>query len=118
MKSNDLFIKIIQKKIKTNILYQDELVTAFCDLYPKAPIHILIVPNELIPTVNDVKSHHEITLGRLFIVAAKIANQKNIHISGYRLIINCNVNAGQEIYHLHMHLLGGKQLGPLLDERY
>lgn len=118
MKNHDLFINIIQKKIKTDIIYQDDLVTAFYDLHPQAPVHILIVPNILIPTINDVKSCHEITLGRLFLIAAKIANQKNIHISGYRLIVNCNKNAGQEIYHLHMHLLGGKLLGPLLDTNY
>lgn len=111
---DNLFIRIIQKKIKSNIIYQDDLVTAFYDLYPQAPIHILIVPNILIPTVNDVDSKHEIILGRLFTVASKIAFQKNIHNSGYRLIINCNKDAGQEIYHLHMHLLGGKFLGPLL----
>ncbi|ADV33794.1 HIT-like protein hinT [Candidatus Blochmanniella vafra str. BVAF] len=118
MKKNNPFIDIIQKKVKIDLVYQDDLVTAFYDLYPKAPIHILIVPNILIPTVNDVKVEHEITLGRLFLVASKIAAKKNINISGYRLIVNCNKNSGQEIYHLHMHLLGGKLLGPLLHQDY
>ncbi|URJ23421.1 HIT domain-containing protein [Blochmannia endosymbiont of Camponotus sp. C-003] len=116
MKKDNIFINIIQKKVKTDILYQDELVTAFYDLHPKAPVHVLIVPNILIPTVNQATIHDEIMLGRLFIVAAKIAEQKNIHVSGYRLIVNCNNHAGQEIYHLHMHLLGGKPLGPLLQQ--
>lgn len=117
-KKHELFLNIIQKKVKANIIYQDNLVTAFHDSYPKAPVHILIVPNILIPTVNDVTVHHEITLGRLFVVASKIAVIQNINHSGYRLIINCNQDAGQEIYHLHMHLLGGKPLGPLLSQNY
>ncbi|WP_159715394.1 HIT domain-containing protein [Blochmannia endosymbiont of Camponotus nipponensis] len=116
MKKDNIFLNIIRKKIKTDILYQDELVTAFYDLYPQAPVHVLIIPNILIPTVNHVSIQDEITLGRLFIVAAKIAKKQNIHSSGYRLIVNCNAHSGQEIYHLHMHLLGGKPLGPLLQQ--
>lgn len=118
IQKHDLFLNIIKKKIKADIIYQDSLVTAFHDLCPQAPVHILIVPNILIPTVNDVETRHEVILGRLFLVAAKIATMKNIDHSGYRLIINCNKNAGQEIYHLHMHLLGGKLLGPLLNKDY
>lgn len=114
MSKNSLFSKIINKKIEANIIFQDELVTAFYDLKPKAPVHVLIIPNVIIPTVNHVKKKDEITLGRLFVVAAKIAIQENIHHSGYRLIVNCNKHAGQEIYHLHMHLLGGRPLGPIL----
>lgn len=114
MHRNNIFSKIINKKIVADIIYQDELVTAFYDLNPKAPVHILIIPNTVIPTVNHVTEKDEITLGRLFLVASKIAVQKNIHLSGYRLIVNCNEHAGQEIYHLHMHLLGGKLLGPIL----
>lgn len=113
MKSN-VFIDIIQRRTKANIIYQDDLVTAFYDLNPQASVHILIVPNILIPTVNDLQNQHEIIMGRLFIVAAKVACKKNINISGYRLIVNCNKDAGQEIYHIHMHLLGGQSLGPLL----
>lgn len=116
MKQHDLFLNIVQKKIKADIIYQDNLVTAFHDMHPKAPVHILIVPNILIPTINDVTYQHELILGRLFLVASKIAIMQNINDSGYRLIINCNKDAGQEIYHLHMHLLGGKRLGPLLQE--
>lgn len=116
MKRNSIFSKIIDKKIKVDLIYQDELVTAFYDLNPKAPVHILIIPNVVIPTVNHITKKDEVTLGRLFLVAAKIAIQKNIHHSGYRLIVNCNEHAGQEIDHLHMHLLGGKLLGPMLSD--
>ncbi|AKC59955.1 HIT domain-containing protein [Blochmannia endosymbiont of Polyrhachis (Hedomyrma) turneri] len=114
-KHNTIFEQIIQKKTATQLLYQDNLVSAFYDIHPQAPIHVLIVPNIPIPTVNDITPYHEKTIGRLFTVAAKIAVKLKINESGYRLIVNCNNDAGQEIYHLHMHLLGGKTLGPLIS---
>ncbi|PPI88779.1 histidine triad nucleotide-binding protein [Candidatus Pantoea edessiphila] len=110
-----IFSKIIKHEMTADILYQDELVTAFRDVFPKVPTHVLIVPNILIPTVNEVKNEHEQTLGRMFIVASKIAIKENISKDGYRLIINCNKHGGQEIYHMHMHLLGGIALGPMLS---
>lgn len=114
MAEETIFSKIIRKEIPTDILYQDELVTAFRDISPRAPTHILIVPNKVIPTINDVEEDDEITLGRLFTVAKKLAKQEGIAADGYRLIVNCNAHGGQEVYHIHMHLLGGKPLGPLL----
>ncbi len=114
MAEETIFSKIIRKEISTDILYQDELVTAFRDISPRAPTHILIVPNKVIPTINDVEDDDEVTLGRLFTVAKKLAEQEGIAADGYRLIVNCNAHGGQEVYHIHMHLLGGKPLGPLL----
>ncbi|WP_299997818.1 purine nucleoside phosphoramidase [uncultured Cedecea sp.] len=114
MAEETIFSKIIRGEIPANILYQDELVTAFRDIAPQAPSHILIIPNILIPTANDVKAEHEAALGRLFTVAAKIAEQEGIAEDGYRLIMNCNRHGGQEVYHIHMHLLGGRPLGPML----
>lgn len=114
MAEETIFSKIIRREIPADILYQDDLVTAFRDISPKAPSHILIVTNLLIPTVNDVTADHEAALGRLFTVAAKIAQQEGIDEDGYRLIVNCNRHGGQEVYHLHMHLLGGRPLGPLV----
>lgn len=114
MAEETIFSKIIRREIPADILYQDDLVTAFRDISPKAPSHILIVTNLLIPTANDVTADHEAALGRLFTVAAKIARQEGIDEDGYRLIVNCNRHGGQEVYHLHMHLLGGKPLGPLV----
>lgn len=114
MAEETIFSKIIRKEIPAQILYQDELVTAFRDINPKAPTHILIVPNTLIPTVNDVEPEHELALGRLFTVARKLAVDAGIAEDGYRLIMNCNRHGGQEVYHIHMHLVGGKSLGPLL----
>ncbi len=114
MAEETIFSKIIRHEIPADILYQDHLVTAFRDISPKAPTHILIVPNVLITTSNAVLPEHEAALGRLFTVAAKIAQQEGIAEEGYRLIVNCNQHGGQEVYHLHMHLLGGRPLGPML----
>lgn len=114
MAAETIFSKIIRKEIPADIVYQDELVTAFRDIAPQAPTHILIIPNKLIPTVNDVTAADEATLGRLFTVAAKIAKQEGIAEDGYRLIMNCNKHGGQEVFHIHMHLVGGEPLGKML----
>jgi histidine triad (HIT) family protein len=115
MAEETIFSKIIRREIPADVVYQDELVTAFRDISPQAPTHILIVPNVLIPTVNDVTVEHEAALGRMITVAAKIAEQEGIAEDGYRLLINCNRHGGQEVYHIHMHLVGGRALGPLLS---
>jgi histidine triad (HIT) family protein len=108
------FTKIIQREVPADILYQDELVTAFRDARPKAPTHVLIVPNKMIPTARDVTREDEPALGRMFTVAAEIARREDVAEDGYRLIVNCGRHGGQEIYHLHMHLVGGQRLGPML----
>lgn len=112
-----VFSKIISGEIPSTIIYKDELVTAFADIHPQAPTHILIVPNKEIATVNDVQPEDEAALGRLFIAARYIAQQQGIAASGYRLIVNCGADGGQEVYHIHMHLLGGRRLGPMLAKR-
>lgn len=114
MAEETIFSKIIRREISADVVYQDELVTAFRDIAPQAPSHILIIPNVLIPSMNDVTREHEATLGRMMTVAAKIAQREGIAENGYRLILNCNKDAGQVVYHIHMHLLGGRALGPLL----
>ncbi len=106
-----VFTKIINREIPSKIVYEDDLVIAFHDINPLAPVHILIVPKKEIPTVNDVTEADEPALGRLFTVAARIAREHNIAESGYRLIVNCNKDGGQEVFHVHMHLLGGEPLG-------
>ena len=116
MAAETIFSKIIRKEIPANIVYQDELVIAFRDIAPQAKTHILIIPNKLIPTVNDVTEQDEVILGRLFTVAAKLAAQEGIAQDGYRLIVNCNKHGGQEVFHLHMHLFGGEPLGNKLDK--
>lgn len=112
-----IFSKIIRKEIPAEIVYQDDRVTAFKDINPQAPVHILIVPNKEIPTVDDVAPEDEQVLGHLFIVARQVARDLGISEGGYRLIVNCRENGGQEVFHLHMHLLGGKKLGPMLAKR-
>ncbi len=111
---SSIFSKIIAKEIPATIVYEDDLVLAFKDISPQTPVHILIVPKKEIATVNDVTAEDEKMLGRLFTVAAKIAAEQGIAKSGYRLMINCNEDGGQEVFHLHMHILGGRNLGPML----
>ncbi len=114
MAEETIFSKIIRKEIPADVLYQDELVTAFRDINPRAPSHILIIPNKLLPTVNDVEAEDELMMGRMFTVARKLAEKEGIAEDGYRLIVNCNPFGGQEVYHIHMHLLGGRPLGPMV----
>lgn len=109
-----IFARIISGELPASIVYQDDLVTAFRDIDPAAPVHILIVPNKVIPTVNDLTPDDERTAGRMLLAARTIAEQEGIAESGYRLIINCNRDGGQEVYHLHMHLLGGRRLGRMV----
>jgi histidine triad (HIT) family protein len=112
-----IFSKIINGEQPATIIYQDDLVTAFRDIHPQAPTHILIIPNKEVPTVNDLTADDEHIAGRLLLAAGKIATQEGIAESGYRLIINCNEDGGQEVFHLHMHLLGGRPLGPMLARK-
>jgi len=112
-----LFTKIIKGELPSDIVYQDEYVTAFRDINPVAPTHVLIIPNKVIPTVNDLGDEDVQVAGRMLLVAKKVAEQEGIAEDGYRLIINCNQHGGQEIYHLHMHLVGGRPMGPMV-QRY
>jgi histidine triad (HIT) family protein len=112
-----LFTKIINGEIPADIVYRDDLVTAFRDIHPAAPVHILIVPNKVIATVNDLTEADEPVAGRLLLVAKKLAAQAGIAESGYRLIINCRDHGGQEVYHLHLHLIGGRPLGPMVQRK-
>lgn len=112
-----IFSKIIAGDIPADIVYQDELVTAFRDINPQAPTHMLIVPNKEIATVNDLTEEDEQVAGRLLLVAKKLAAEAGIAEDGYRLMINCNQHGGQEVFHLHLHLLGGRPLGPMLARR-
>ena len=109
-----LFMKIIEGEIPSDTVYQDELVTAFRDINPVSPTHILIVPNKVIPTVNDISAEDEQMVGRMLVVAGKIAKAEGIAEDGYRLIINCGKNGLQEVFHLHMHLVGGRNMGPMV----
>jgi histidine triad (HIT) family protein len=109
-----LFEKIIAGELPATVLFRDSRVIAFQDIRPAAPTHILIVPHKPIPTVNDIVDADESLIGHMFIVARDLARQLKVADSGYRLIVNCNADGGQEVYHLHMHLLGGRPLGPMV----
>ena len=110
MVEETIFSKIIRKEIPADIVYEDETVLAFRDISPQAPVHLLIVPKKLIPTVNDVDSEDEVTLGHMFVVAAQLAKEHDVDKNGYRLTVNCNSDGGQEVFHLHMHLMGGRRM--------
>ena len=111
---SSIFSKIIAREIPADIVYEDDLALAFRDIAPLAPVHVLIIPKREIATANDVTADDEAALGRMMTVAAKIAADEGIAADGYRLIVNCNEHGGQEVFHLHMHLLGGRSLGPVL----
>ncbi len=114
MSDDTVFSKILRGEIPADIVYRDDLVTAFRDIEQQAPTHVLIVPNEPVASAAEVEPRHEAALGRMFTAARAIAEAEGIAEDGYRLIVNCNDHGGQEVYHLHMHLLGGRPLGRML----
>ena len=104
-----IFNKIINKEINSDILYEDGKSLAFRDINPQAPEHILIIPKKAISTINDITANDKEIIGHLFVVAAKLAKDLNISDDGYRIVFNCNDNGGQTVYHIHMHLMGGRK---------
>lgn len=115
MNKEEIFSKIVKKEIFADIVYQDDLVTAFKDIKPKAPIHILIIPNIFISTVNDIKEENKYLFGHMIFIASRIAFNNNISDKGYRIILNCNKDGGQDIFYVHMHLIGGCNLDSILN---
>ena len=107
--SETIFSKIIKREIPADIVYEDGDVLAFRDVNPQAPTHILIIPKKAIPTVNDLAEADATLVGKMVLVAKKIAAEKGLAADGFRLVINCNTNGGQTVYHLHLHLLGGRR---------
>ena len=105
-----LFAKIARREIPAQIVYQDDDVTAFRDISPAAPTHILIVPNKVIPTLNDATLDDQMLLGKLLLTAQKLAKEMGIAEDGYRAVMNVNGDAGQTVFHIHLHLLGGRKL--------
>ncbi|CAL7963270.1 purine nucleoside phosphoramidase [Gammaproteobacteria bacterium] len=105
-----IFCKIVAGTLPANIIYQDKEIIAFDDMYPKAPEHKLIIPRKHIATINDLSSEDESLVGRMIFVAKKLAAELEIAQTGYRISINCNKDGGQVVYHLHLHLMGGRSL--------
>ena len=104
-----LFCEIVQSKKPATIVHQTENVIAFKDIRPQAPIHLLVIPKEHIPTLNDITPTHQDLIGEIFLVAKELAQKLGFAEQGYRTVFNCNQDAGQDVYHIHLHLLAGRQ---------
>ena len=109
--SDCLFCKIVDGDIPSNVVFENESVLAFRDINPQAPTHILIIPRRHISTINDIAADDRETVGSLFTAAKEIAGAENLTESGYRVVMNCGEGAGQSVFHIHLHLLGGRGLG-------
>jgi histidine triad (HIT) family protein len=108
--SDCLFCKFISGEIEPKIVYEDSDVMAFRDISPQAPCHVLIVPKRHISTLNDLVPEDAELMGKLYLAAAKVAKKEGVDEAGYRTIINCNEQAGQTVFHIHLHLLGGRRM--------
>jgi len=108
-----IFCRIAKGEIQSNLIYQDETAVAFPDINPKAPVHLLIIPRKHIESVADLAGDEEKLMGHLILVANKLAQEQGVSDTGYRLVINCGSHGGQMVAHLHIHLLGGRQMGKL-----
>jgi histidine triad (HIT) family protein len=108
--SDCLFCGIVEGKIKGSIVYQDDSVVAFKDSNPKAPVHVLIVPRRHVAGILDLKADDEGVIGHIFEVAARLAREQGIASSGFRVVVNSGADAGQSVFHLHYHLLGGRRM--------
>jgi len=108
--SETLFTKIRDREIPADFVYEDDEVMAFRDINPQAPLHVLIVPKEPIATMNDLTQDHAGLIGRMFLIARQIAADEGVAEDGYRVVMNTNRGGGQEIFHIHLHLIGGRQM--------
>jgi histidine triad (HIT) family protein len=105
-----IFCKIIAGQIPSDVVYTDDKVIAFKDINPQAPVHLLLIPREHIATLNDITEQQTMLIGHMLQVARQLAKQNGITAKGYRVVINCGPHGGQVVQHLHMHLLGGREL--------
>ncbi len=106
-----LFCKIIAREIPATIVYEDERAVAFRDIHPQAPTHVLVVPRTHVATIDEIEEDHEADIGHLMRVASKVAAKEGLTPRGYRTVMNCGEEAGQSVFHVHLHLLGGKGMG-------
>src|SRR3990170_7203524 len=107
-----LFCNMAQGTTQVDMLYEDDLVFSIRDIHPRTPVHVMVIPKQHIPTATELTDEHGPVLGRLFAAAAKVAQQEGLHERGYRLAFNVGEHAGMTISHLHLHMLGGRPLGP------
>lgn len=108
--SETIFSKIIRKEIPAEIVFEDDDILAFNDINPQAPVHILVIPKIEIPTMNDMQQSHQLIIGKVMYRAAQIAKDLGLAKDGYRLVVNTNEGAGQTVFHIHCHLIGGRPL--------
>jgi histidine triad (HIT) family protein len=108
--TDTIFGKIARGEIPAELVYEDDDLVAFRDVSPQAPVHILIIPRKSIPTLNDAGPEDAELIGKLFLAAARVAREAGIAERGYRTVVNCNAAAGQTVFHLHLHVLGGRPL--------
>ena len=113
--SDSIFSKIIRREIPADIVFEDEHIIAFRDLAPQAPVHVLFVPKEPFATLNDLSANEAELAGRLLLAAAGYAKREGFAESGYRVVLNCNRDGGQTVFHLHLHLLAGRTMNPHFD---
>ena len=111
MSEETIFDKIINREIPADILYEDDELLAFSDVNPQAPVHFLVIPKQRIPTINEIEPEQAALIGRMVLAAKQIAAEKGIAEDGYRLVMNCNEHGGQTVFHIHLHLLGGRPMG-------
>ena len=109
--SDCLFCKMVSREIEPDVVYEDEDVLAFRDINPQAPVHVLLVPKRHISMLNDLQPSDAELIGRLYLAAARVANQEGVAEAGYRTLFNCNEAGGQVVFHLQLHLLGGRTMG-------
>lgn len=105
-----IFCQIAAREIKADIVYQDDRITAFRDINPQAPVHVLIIPNEHIPSLVDLRPEHASLIGEMVLAASVLAEREGVARSGFRLVMNSGPNAGQSVDHVHLHLLGGRAM--------
>ena len=117
IENGSVFTRIVNRELPATIEYEDDEIIAFVPLKLQAPVHLLIVPKKEIYTINDIDNSDIELLGKMMLVAKKLAKEKGISETGYRLSINVNENAGQSVFHIHMHVLGGKKLGPMVTKK-
>lgn len=106
--SDCLFCKMVSGEIQPDVVYEDEHVLAFRDMHPQAPVHVLVIPKAHISTLNDLDERHAEVMGRMFLAAKQVAKQEGIDESGFRTVMNCNGDGGQTVFHIHLHVLGGR----------
>ena len=108
--SDCLFCKMVAGEIQPDVVYEDDAVLAFRDVNPQAPVHVLVIPKAHIATSNDLNEENSAVVGKLYLAARQVAEDEGIATPGYRMVMNCNAGAGQSVYHIHLHVLGGRPM--------